>query len=1064
MELEDDTPATTVSLPNSCLGQADTASTMLKLSASVDDPIVNAACDREWAIINLQQDNEWTSYFRSMRSYRKDVMGPVKDDHVNWKEWLTVEMEQFIVSPDCATCDDAHELNQLYGTASGYYMTPVTDGCTQLPIGRIGCDMDWYTSACRVCETSETREPGYWNSYEVYNGLNDPAETMHFEDEVGLEDFAKYGLCGWTIRDAKAEHSDTFGGDSFQHCKTVTHEDVLSDEVIIPRRKPSIGNKGKFCVCVKPEALEQFEVPTNAVEEKELRVQEQAVKMAEEEKLKAMVDEVDPSEVLVKLYQKDFEDGTYRITQPGKYVIMEDITFDFKAPSGYLDGLETYNDDHMWWPTVDDADEYDGAGDLSGSYFLGFWAGITIECDDVILELNSHSLQMSEALFYQQSFFALISLTSQVFLPGQGPGFFGADPRSASNVMIRNGELGLSSHHAIQGNFNRDVLLENLNIHNFKTHGIQFNGFNGVTMRNLDIGPNRKVDVLSPYYAHMKALLPTYRIMLDREEIARDSCITLTGPRYKEKGCVTLQELVDDVQVGLDMAFETALRITDWDQMLSDAKEAGTEYDDEEMARKLEIWAEVGPVLMNQHHSTQTATLYGVFLNYIGSNVIGWYAGSASTHSHDVTMDNVKIHDLHHDTRENIAFSEGDATANQRILNCLNAPFNAYHIFGNDGTVDVISECNNWGADNGDTEKCHLFQQEGVEYVGNIVTDIQLLSFELINNYGMSWNYCAAGAADLTALTNFAVRGTPFEDGSPLLVGTHDPMIHPGKGVMGLRLNGVDSVDLSDVKIQNIHSSTGVGSLLGGVYEQVVSQQAPYMNGFSMNMVKGLSATFTTNMALSNVHVDHITSATGLAYGVSTWYDTEMQIVGQQGLSITNIHAGKQLAPSNEYRKDSYPNLKPEACALRVYGDVIYSADIQLNANAKGADNIFIQCVTGHTGCRFENDEWSNIGAVEECQDGDDDDDATALYGHHRASNNEKNDGLSIDGTYNHKKGIQRNSRSLVTGLDLQSVSMLSGAVVVLSALVLLYFCVCHRTASKKAAGMAAECSPLLVQ
>ena len=31
-------------------------------------------------------------------------------------------------------------------------------------------------------------------SYEVYNGLNDADTTLHFEDEVDEEKFAKYGL------------------------------------------------------------------------------------------------------------------------------------------------------------------------------------------------------------------------------------------------------------------------------------------------------------------------------------------------------------------------------------------------------------------------------------------------------------------------------------------------------------------------------------------------------------------------------------------------------------------------------------------------------------------------------------------------------------------------------------------------------------------------------------------------------------------------------------------------------------------------------------------------------
>ena len=44
-----------------------------------------------------------------------------------------------------------------------------------------------------------------------------------------------------------------------------------------------------------------------------------------------------------------------------KYVIMEDIVFDFKAPEGYMEGnLDTYNGENDWWPTYDQIDDYPG--------------------------------------------------------------------------------------------------------------------------------------------------------------------------------------------------------------------------------------------------------------------------------------------------------------------------------------------------------------------------------------------------------------------------------------------------------------------------------------------------------------------------------------------------------------------------------------------------------------------------------------------------------------------------------------------------------------------------------
>eukprot|EP01084_Bolivina_argentea_P113698 202607_1 len=943
-------------VPNSCLTHEDDSNVLVKLMADDDVPILDVTCSNQYMIVNLKQDRGWEQYLSSGREYHYNVIGPEKDDHGNWQEWIVPPMTEFLVSPDCATCDEDHELNQLYGTSSGYYMTPVTAGCTQLPIGRIGCDMDWRSNACRVCETQVTREPGYWLSYEVYNGLNDPETTLHFENEVDQENFAKYGLCGFTIRDAKAEHESST--DTFEHCKTVTHEDV-EGETILPRRKPSVGQDGRFCVCVKPDTYTQYTVRSDDLEKKQDEIEE-AIQpeyfdgLSDQEKLN-----------VVQLYQSDFTDGTYRITEPGKYVIMEDIVFDFKAPEGYLDGnLDTYNGPDDWWPSSDQIDDYPGAGDLKNSYFLGFWAGITIESSDVILELNHHTLEMSEAFYYQQSFFALISLTSQVFLPGQGPGFFGAHPQSATNVMIRNGKLGLSSHFGIQGNFNKDVLVENIQIHDFKTHGIQFNGFDGVTIKNVDVGPNRKVDRLSPYYAHMKALVPIYRKMIEDEEIAADTCVEFMSPRYAEGECVTMQSLVDDVVTLLDMAFEyVVLDKTDYDEI-----DVGKFTDNLAMQRKINIWQEGRSVVINGHHSTQTATLYGIFLNYIGSNVIGWYAGSETTKSQNVFIENVKVHDLHHDTFENIAFSQGDETAAQRILNCLNAPFNAYHVFGVD-TVHKISQCNNYIEDNGGSTDCQAFRSEPLQYIGNIVNDVQILSYELINNYGLSWNYCSAGAADMGALVDFAIRGTQFADLTPLLVGSHDPMIHPGKGVMGLRLNGVDYVDIKDLKIDNIHSSTALGSLLGGEYDNVVSQQAPYMNGFSMNMVNGLTATFSTNIVVSNVEVSHIISNTGLAYGVAVWYKTHMQILGKKGLKIHHVHAGVELPPSSDYRKDSFPNLRPEGCAFRIYDDVIYNAVIKYNENEGNSPNLVIDCISGHTGCLMENDDYTNLGYVRECED-----------------------------------------------------------------------------------------------
>lgn len=124
------------------------------------------------------------------------------------------------------------------------------------------------------------------------------------------------------------------------------------------------------------------------------------------------------------LKQSDFNDGTYRITQTGTYIIEEDIIFEFNSPStSDFDNLDTYNNNNDWWPTSDQTNMYPGAGNLRNSYSMGFFAGITIETSNVILDLDGYELKMSKLFYYQQAFFALICLTSQPFLPTQGINF-----------------------------------------------------------------------------------------------------------------------------------------------------------------------------------------------------------------------------------------------------------------------------------------------------------------------------------------------------------------------------------------------------------------------------------------------------------------------------------------------------------------------------------------------------------------------------------------------------------------------------------------------------------------
>ena len=154
------------------------------------------------------------------------------------------------------------------------------------------------------------------------------------------------------------------------------------------------------------------------------------------------------------------------------------------------------NSGESWWPRLDQSDNYPGAADTRDAYYLGFIAGITVEVNDVVIDLNGHEIAMPLGFYYQQRFFSCIALKSVAFPLNQGPGNFGMTPKYANNVHIKNGDIGLSSHHGIHGHFNHNVTITDVHVYGFETHGIQMSYFKDLTIENVEIGPSSTVAYL----------------------------------------------------------------------------------------------------------------------------------------------------------------------------------------------------------------------------------------------------------------------------------------------------------------------------------------------------------------------------------------------------------------------------------------------------------------------------------------------------------------------------------------------------------------------------------------
>lgn len=231
------------------------------------------------------------------------------------------------------------------------------------------------------------------------------------------------------------------------------------------------------------------------------------------------------------IYQKDFLDGTYLIDTPGYYVLKEDIVFHPNPDADYMPNKDKYK---------------------TMGFSLGFFAVIAIYADGVYLDLNGHCVSASKEFTLQQRFFSIIELANSPFIPKQGPSDFSDVNtfRSASNVMIRKGYLGRTSHHGIHGNDASNVLLEKLTIHKFENVGIALNGGSNVVAHKLKIKNNKNAPVLATYSAARFSKMFAHKLLnspltnLQRHELtqrlnALEAEMNKTFSEIMEKGSTT---------------------------------------------------------------------------------------------------------------------------------------------------------------------------------------------------------------------------------------------------------------------------------------------------------------------------------------------------------------------------------------------------------------------------------------------------------------------------------------------------------------------------------------------
>ena len=203
------------------------------------------------------------------------------------------------------------------------------------------------------------------------------------------------------------------------------------------------------------------------------------------------------------LNNNDFKGGTYRIREPGYYKLSENIIF---SPNENLysssKSTDKYNLLDNYKPTKNHKNY------PIPPYQFGFFAAITVESSNVIIDLNNFTIEQDKMHYINQRFFSLIELNETPFIKNQGPSNFGEISYN-NYIYIKNGKLGLTSHHGIHGNGNKNILIEDLDISNFEVAAIALNGSENCVINKVNIHDSSK-DTIVNFFIFKRYLRPSF--------------------------------------------------------------------------------------------------------------------------------------------------------------------------------------------------------------------------------------------------------------------------------------------------------------------------------------------------------------------------------------------------------------------------------------------------------------------------------------------------------------------------------------------------------------------------
>ena len=435
----------------------------------------------------------------------------------------------------------------------------------------------------------------------------------------------------------------------------------------------------------------------------------------------------------------------------------------------------------------------------------------------------------------------------------------------------------------------------------------------------------------------------------------------------------SISDIADELELQMSHALEYAMnRVAD--------KYSDNDYMNPSTLETIEDesrWQSAKQAFVHESGLPSASSITGMFLNFHGASVFA-YAAYTTHPSTDGTLNNIYIHDIYHDMYESMRLTFAGQSG-QIFPSPWNSDIPVEHMIGGQSAALEFRNALDDALEDDTNEDYKDF-----EYVGSALSDayLYLSSIDIKNEFSylgfmevtfIDFENDNEIRSDLIDWVNG--NGVPRTDW--VFSCNQDIMGHSGKGLLGLRLDGVDTVEINDIKIENLYEKSAMGSYACGEYFGFsketggghFKQRLPMQSGFSGNMLQGMSIVSSTNINFNGlIDISNLNNDYSSAYGISFWPSNDITIKQDCLIKVNQIKAGIEFDTSNDefadITVDSYPNQSPEGCGIRS----------QYNSYVVDGEDLYKSVITFESQDSSQNAVVCNVEANEYCP-------STALFG-----------------------------------------------------------------------------------